>query len=369
MNLSPECSICAEELDDPRPLPCGHSYCGPHKNCLLMLKQSSGALKCALCNDVHYLDVASLKPLFGIREFLQQSGSKPSIKTPKLCNFSRCPCHPTAPVLFWCVQCSEKICQTCFENQHDGHAMKSYKSYLQNSVSNKLKEIGSQKESFMDYMSKRVDTVQKQISSIENKIQSYEDRKLILEREIEKFESIRTNEAKIRAFAKGSGSEIDTTILDSFLLLTSESESADNGGGINSNGLTLCAEFTGFRSWIAGESQDSQSVILSKGYKLWIRAKRFRSGPEKFFLGLFLGCQPVVPKENWTFNVDFELILLNNTPSKNKKLSTTHTFRAHEDDWGWNSFMDWNQMLNPTMGWIHDAKQAVLVHCTIKTSN
>ena len=83
-----------------------------------------------------------------------------------------------------------------------------------------------------------------------------------------------------------------------------------------------------FRSWVAGESHDSDGVILSKGYKLWIRAKRFRSGPEKYFLGLFLGCQPIVAEENWTYNVEFELTLVNSTISKNKKLSTSHTFRC-----------------------------------------
>ena len=126
MSGSPECSICAEELDDPRALPCGHSFCGPHKSCLTMLKQTNGAIKCALCNELHHLDISSLKPLFGIREFLQHSG-KPCPKSPKPAAFSRCPTHPSSPVLFWCVQCSEKICQTCFETQHDGHAMKSYK--------------------------------------------------------------------------------------------------------------------------------------------------------------------------------------------------------------------------------------------------
>ena len=274
MSTTPECSICAEELDDPRALPCGHSYCGPQKNCLTMLKQTNGAIKCALCNEVHHLDIGNLKPLFGIREFLNSSGKQVASKSSKPAAFSRCPTHPSSPVLFWCVQCSEKICQTCFETQHDGHAMKSYKVHLQNSVSAKLKEVGAQRESFIENMNKRIESIQDHISALDSKIKAYEGRKVVLEKEIEKLDLFRINEAKIRAFSKGTSVEIDTPILDSFLNLPLDLAGAEAYTGLNTNGLTLCSEFIGFRSWVAGESHDSDGVILSKGYKLWIRAKR-----------------------------------------------------------------------------------------------
>ena len=70
-----ECPICTEPLIDPRALLCGHSYCGPLKDCLKGVQKEDGGLKCAVCLEESDQDVSELKPLFGIREFLEQSTS------------------------------------------------------------------------------------------------------------------------------------------------------------------------------------------------------------------------------------------------------------------------------------------------------
>ena len=70
-----ECPICTDPLTDPRALPCGHSYCGPPKDCLKGVKKKSGGLKCSVCQEESDRDISKLKPLFGIRDFLEQSTS------------------------------------------------------------------------------------------------------------------------------------------------------------------------------------------------------------------------------------------------------------------------------------------------------
>ena len=67
-----ECCVCHETLVDPRALPCGHSYCGPEKDCLEAVKVKKEGLKCIVCREKCNLDVNQLKPLYGIRDYLKQ---------------------------------------------------------------------------------------------------------------------------------------------------------------------------------------------------------------------------------------------------------------------------------------------------------
>ena len=131
-----ECSICSEDLADPRALPCGHSYCGPDRKCLEALEQpdNRNIVRCALCNEQFQKPKLSLKPLYGIREFLQES-SKSSMKQMIL---PKCETHPKMPVLFWCLTDKQRACGLCFEVEHNGHKLESFKTYLQKQVGDKL---------------------------------------------------------------------------------------------------------------------------------------------------------------------------------------------------------------------------------------
>ena len=121
----PECSICTDVIEDPRHLPCGHSYCGPPKTCLDML-QSEDMLICALCKEEHKINISDLKPMYGLREFLKEQkettqGLPTIVSTTSQDRFS-CFVHPNTPVTLWCKVCQETMCANCVEfDKHSEH--------------------------------------------------------------------------------------------------------------------------------------------------------------------------------------------------------------------------------------------------------
>ena len=55
-----ECSICTDFLENPHALPCGHSFCGPPKNCLEGVNYGQTST------------ILDLKPLYGVKDALAQ---------------------------------------------------------------------------------------------------------------------------------------------------------------------------------------------------------------------------------------------------------------------------------------------------------
>ena len=113
INETIQCAICKETLEDPRPLPCGHSYCGPARNCLKSMENSEGLLVCAICREEHNLKAEDIKSLYGIRDFLQRDDEKLTS------NELVCPSHENMECGSWCCDCDTIICESCFENDHD----------------------------------------------------------------------------------------------------------------------------------------------------------------------------------------------------------------------------------------------------------
>ena len=164
----PECSICTEFIDDPRPLPCGHSYCGPPKSCLDALK-SEYQLKCALCNCEHQIDIADIKPMYGLREFLKEQKGKAEKSSKKelsdkLCCFD----HPNSPITLWCKKCLDTVCVMCLESdQHSDHHLISFRKNLKSIIGEKISEVSPDREIFMSIL----DQTEKKISK---KCKNYE---------------------------------------------------------------------------------------------------------------------------------------------------------------------------------------------------
>ena len=129
-----ECVICNEDLLDPRPLPCGHSYCGLPRPCLTSLQNENSGLRCAVCRADHNVKAEDIKPLYGIRDYFQGS-SNAEVK-----NSYRFPCsvHPNKDFTFWCTNCNEMICIDCIEEQHDEHPVRNLKKYFIGKIEAKL---------------------------------------------------------------------------------------------------------------------------------------------------------------------------------------------------------------------------------------
>ena len=158
-NDLPICPVCTDFLVDPYPLPCGHSFCGPAKSCLKLLQRPSDMVKCAICKKKHRLNINELKPLYGIREHLQQCSSqideykkeieelKQKVKTvqnqqsfePPICSQKLCKNGAS----FWCKECELGICDDCLEADHDKHSVVSFKKHLRCEVEKKLTRVRS----------------------------------------------------------------------------------------------------------------------------------------------------------------------------------------------------------------------------------
>ena len=144
----PECSICTDVIEDPRHLPCGHSYCGPPKTCLDML-QSEGILICALCKEEHKINISDLKPMYGLREFLRNqketSEGLPTIVSSTSQKRLHCFVHPNTPVTLWCKVCQETMCANCVEfDKHSEHQFVPFAKNLHSIVSQQAQKLTEQ---------------------------------------------------------------------------------------------------------------------------------------------------------------------------------------------------------------------------------
>ena len=151
---SMECPICTDQIKDPRALPCGHCYCGPQKPCLNKLQNRPGFLACATCRIEHQMLISQIKPLYGIRDVLENHAQekqkllgelkkltkenemmeKKTVFTPPPCSSENC----SNTVDFWCKDCLIAFCDDCLESQHYRHSVSSFIKHLQNQLQQKL---------------------------------------------------------------------------------------------------------------------------------------------------------------------------------------------------------------------------------------
>ena len=121
----PKCAICLVDVEDPRALPCGHSFCGPSRGCLNSLDIREG-LRCAVCRVVHpQVTIEALKPLYGIRDFLQVQ----ALRTHKKVHLP-CFMHTAEECTFWCTECNIMICEKCIDEDHDNHSMRKLRKHF-----------------------------------------------------------------------------------------------------------------------------------------------------------------------------------------------------------------------------------------------
>ena len=123
------CGICLQLFQDPRSLPCLHTFC---RECLQRLLNEKHPLKCPVCRAKHELsEGAGRLPVdqYALQELpvkrLQQqcnSGEQQECKT----------CEKQAPVVAWCDECGGTICQPCVASHKEmvplrGHFVRTVK--------------------------------------------------------------------------------------------------------------------------------------------------------------------------------------------------------------------------------------------------
>ena len=149
----PECVICTDVLDDPRQLSCGHSYCGPSKQCLKALLTDRKFLKCAICGVFHEQRIEDLKPMYGIREYLEaQKKIFEKTTLPKKEFVSKiliCKTHSENEAKFWCTNCEELICSDCLTSEkHLSHQFNVFEANKRLIVAKKLEKLNHLKSDY-----------------------------------------------------------------------------------------------------------------------------------------------------------------------------------------------------------------------------
>ena len=119
------CSLCLGEYEDPRALPCLHTYC---LKCLIQLRQSNpigNTMRCPICQEDHRLPangVYGFRQDFRIKNLMEMGMPMapigPSVKN------TMCQWHPEMEATLYCkkVGCNRAVlCVQCAEQSHRNH--------------------------------------------------------------------------------------------------------------------------------------------------------------------------------------------------------------------------------------------------------
>ena len=220
-----ECSICLETYEDPRNLPCGHTFC-------LRCIQANANRTCALCNRPWSLPIGGLQGLpknFVLDSFIStlpsvkknafQTSHSVNCRDPicavcsKICvedadnddggtasdEQSRilvCLEHSEEEVVMYCTQCQQCVCQTCILTSHVSHSSISLDEadqhlteYIKKSV-NELEKLATRYKKKMKRTTKIMNGLDKERRTISDVINSFmNDVKKTLEETLEKLKA------------------------------------------------------------------------------------------------------------------------------------------------------------------------------------
>ena len=125
------CSVCHEEYNDARFLPCHHYFCRDCIDRCLMAAHCANVMICPECREEMPRPLAAdkLKPAFPanrLKNRLQQARTALQLdeasrnRAPKTCEFM-CSHHSTTEVKFFCFECNQLVCETCRHTLHVDH--------------------------------------------------------------------------------------------------------------------------------------------------------------------------------------------------------------------------------------------------------
>lgn len=85
-------------------------------------------------------------------------------------------------------------------------------------------------------------------------------------------------------------------------------------------------------------------------------------------MGFYLQCNAESESSSWSCNAKAELKLLSHKPDQGPFVRhIKHLFYSEENDWGFQSFIEWNVVLDPERGYIKDDTIVVEVHLVAET--
>ena len=176
------CSICMEEYEDPRALPCLHTFC---YKCLVQIDESSGDtsrrifLKCPLCAELHQIPketgVAGFRKDFRIKNLIDHSETKSPVAvsssgpiprdvseeeiTSSDVDSESCSVHSGERLMYFCESssCQKYICEKCWSSDHDTHSVKLLS-----------KKISDARDAVQQQMGKTIEKINSQINILIN---------------------------------------------------------------------------------------------------------------------------------------------------------------------------------------------------------
>ena len=105
-----KCAICLELFQDPRILPCLHTFC---RECIQHSLNKNRSLKCPVCRAKHELNAegARLLPVdeYALQELPLKKLQQQVGNTEQECKS----CGKQASLVAWCDDCDAMICQPC----------------------------------------------------------------------------------------------------------------------------------------------------------------------------------------------------------------------------------------------------------------
>ena len=138
--------------------------------------------------------------------------------TDQIDNEAVCTVHSETPIQFWCTKCGKKICMICFQQNHQGHPLDSYRDHLQSEVCAVLEKENQQSSGILDFSNSARRECEDKIAALEIILEQF---KYLLNqlnecrREYEIYNS--TECPEMLPFAEEAQTDIDFKLVEYFL--------------------------------------------------------------------------------------------------------------------------------------------------------